>query len=107
MVFWNVYNYFYSDSNYSLINAGFQFLVLILIFLKSQYAKTGIAIFGVILIINSSFSFIGGLIKIYFDQNLMNLILTVFVPIVLLILGIIVYHYNVTTVKVKLVQKKS
>lgn len=107
LVLLNAYNFINGDSLSSILRAVFQFLVLMLIITKSQYAKIGIAIFSVILIVGSSISLIAGLIKIYFNQNLMSLLLTVFLPIVLLILGIIVYHYNVTTVKVKMVQKKS
>ncbi|WP_223034333.1 hypothetical protein [Hanstruepera marina] len=107
LVLWNIYTFLVSDSTPSILRAVFQFLILMLIFTKSQYAKLGIKIFAALLIISSSITFIGGLIKIYFDQDLMSIILTLIVPLILLILGIVIYHYCVTTVTVKMVQKKT
>ncbi len=99
---------------YNLVN-GFTFMValqisvslllFLLLLLRDKYAKTGITIWSVLLIVGSSLSIIGKTIKVLLGDEIIPQIVPLIVNIVVLTGGLIIWHYNKTTVGVERIHK--
>ncbi len=99
---------------YNLVN-GFTFMValqisvslllFLLLLLRDKYAKTGITIWSVLLIVGSSLSILGKTIKVILGDEVIPQILPLIVNIVVLTGGLVIWHYNNTTVSVERIHK--
>lgn len=99
---------------YNLVN-GFTFMValqisvslllFLLLLLRDKYAKTGITIWSVLLIVGSSLSILGKTIKVLLGDEVIPQIVPLIVNIVVLTGGLIIWHYNKTTVGVERIHK--
>ena len=79
-------------------------VVLYLVINKHESARTAVKIWSILLILGPSLSIIGKLLMaVSGEQNLSELI----GPIILLSIGISIFHFNNTTVEVEDVQRKS
>jgi hypothetical protein len=88
---WNLYA-IDTGNLYGLIPIGIQGILLFLIFSKNKYAKTGIKIWAIILILSHGLSLLGKTIKIFLGDEI--IISELMNKIIFLTIGILIYVYN-------------
>ena len=98
---WNTYTFLISQSLIALIPAFVQLIVLILILTQNKYAKIGITVWSIILIVGPSLSILGKTLKVLAGDDILSKIGPLLIQIVILFAGLTIYHYNKTTVEVK------
>ncbi len=90
----------------ALIPAVVQLIILILILTKNKHAKLGIKIWSILLIVGPSLSILGKTIQILLGDDVLGKVGPPIIQILILFAGLTIYHYNTTTVEVKLVDGK-
>lgn len=104
LLIWNALNFIVSFNVFLLIPIMVQMIVLMLIISKSKYAKTGIQVWAVIIMIGPTLSILGKTLKILTGDDFGPAIGSLAIQFVVLTFGILVYHYNSTTVTVEYVK---
>ena len=88
---WNLYA-LDTGNLFGIIPIGIQGILLFLIFTKNEYAKIGIKIWAIILILSNGLSFAGKSIKILLGDEI---IITEFISkVIFLAIGILIYVFN-------------
>jgi hypothetical protein len=98
---WNLWTFWISRSLIALIPVIVQIILLVLVLTKSKHAKLGINIWAIILIAGPSLSILGKTIKVLLGDDVLSKIVPLLIQIVILFAGLVIYHYNKTTVEVK------
>ena len=101
---WNLYSLLISNNLVALIPMFIQTAILALILTKNKNAKKGIGIWAIILIIGPGISIVAKAIKIFLGDPLDEISPLIY-QLVLLLSGLVIYHYNKTTVEVKMVEE--
>ncbi len=88
---WNLYALSTGNTK-ALIQITIQSAILVLIFLKSKYAKVGITILAIIIILSNGLSFVAKIMKIMLGDEIVlpEIINKAF----FLIIGILIYSFN-------------
>lgn len=104
---WNLFNVLFAQSYISLLPLGIQAVVLYLILTKDKYAKQGIMVWSAILIIGSGLFILGKTFTMVMgaEEDMVGMIGPMVLKIVFLTIGLLVYHYNDTTVELEFIQK--
>ena len=101
---WNLYIFLVSKNFFALIPAFIQIAILALVLTKNKHAKIGIQVWAIVLIAGPGLSIVGKAIKIILGDPL-NEISPLIIQLVMLLTGITIYHYNSSTVEIKVVKK--
>lgn len=107
LIIWNLYTFIMLDSIKAIVRGVIQFIILMMVVTKSEYAKPVVNIFAILMIIGSSLSILGKLIKLSFDQFDLEMLINFISNFILLAIGIAIYHFNTKTVIVKAKVKKA
>lgn len=99
---WNLYIFSISQNLIALIPATVQVYVLVLVLLKNKNAKLGIKIWSILLIVGPSLSILGKTVQVLLGDEVLSKIGPLIIQILILFVGLTVYHYNNTTVEVKI-----
>ncbi len=97
---WNLYTFFVTNNFIPLIPAAVLAVVLTLVLTRHKHAKLGNKIWSIILIVGPLLSIIGKAVKIFLG-NPLNEISPLVLQLIILFIGLAVYHYNGLTVEVK------
>ncbi|MDJ0646392.1 MAG: hypothetical protein QNJ57_10460 [Flavobacteriaceae bacterium] len=97
----NSYNFLAYNNLLALVPVIIQVPILILVLTKHRYAKTGIELWAILLIVGSGLSVFGKLIKMFLGD--LNEIESLITKVIYVLVGLAIYHFNNKTVEVKIV----
>lgn len=98
---WNLYTFSISQNLIALIPAIVQVVVLVLVLMKHKHAKLGIKIWAIILMVGPGLSILGKTIKLLIGDDMTSQIGALGIQVVILLVGLSIFHFNNTTVAVK------
>ncbi|PRX53736.1 hypothetical protein [Flagellimonas meridianipacifica] len=102
---WNLYTLVLVKNYFTIVPLLVQAIVLAFVLTRDKGAKMAIKVWSILLIIGPGLSILGKTIKIFFEEDIVSLIGPLFLQIVLLVIGLTIYHYNDTTVNVEIVEE--
>ena len=100
VILWNLFVLLVSDQLTPLIPISVQSIVLILVLIKSEYAKLGIKLWSLLLIVGPGLIIAGKALKILAGEPL-NEVMPLISNLFMLLGGIWIYHFNSTSVEVE------
>lgn len=106
LISWNIYTFISYKAFVALIPTSIQVTVLILVLMKHKYAKMGINVWAVLLILGGGFVILGKLLKLFVGDDISSEIEKLISNIIFFSVGLTIYYYNQKTVEVKRVDKK-
>ena len=101
LICWNLYTFLLTKSLVALLPTIIQIVVLILVLVKHKYAKMGINVWAVILMLGGGLVILGKLLKILAGDDMMDGIGKLILNIIIFSAGLAIYNFNQKTVEVK------
>lgn len=106
LICWNFYTFLISKSLVALFPTLIQIIVLALVLMKHEYAKMGINIWSIILMLGGGLVIIGKLLMLFAGDDIMDGIEKLIMNVIIFSVGLAIYSYNQKTVEVKRTDEK-
>jgi energy-converting hydrogenase Eha subunit E len=103
---WNLYTFLFLKSLVALIPIIVQITVLVLVLMKNKYAKIGVKIWAIILMIGGGLVILGKLLKLLIGDDISDGIEKLILNIIIFTVGLFIYSFNQKTVEVKQIDKE-
>ncbi len=101
----NIYTFLISKNPIALIPTVIQILVLSLVLMKHKYAKLGISLWAVMLMLGGGLVILSKLIEFFIGDDIMNSLPKLILNIIVFSVGLVIYNFNQKTVEVKRIKE--